>query len=66
MDISWLSDYPEEYLLFDHEVNIESWISSDYDQYYIIIIIINKKIINGPLGHRSYEIKGKIPKYLIN
>jgi len=69
LDISWISDYPDEreYLLFDHKIDIETWIlSTDYDQYYHYYhaTLTNKKTVKGPSGHLSYQNQKKIPKHL--
>ena len=69
LDISWISDYPDEreYLLFDHKIEIETWIlSSDYDQFYHYYhnTLAKNKLLRGPCGHRSYQEQLKIPKFL--
>ena len=65
LDISWISDYPDEreYLLFDHKIDIETWIlSSDYDQYYhyyhstlIKTIVKEHQIIHQRMIKRKYQ-----------
>eukprot|EP01084_Bolivina_argentea_P059750 109155_1 len=69
LDISWISDYPDEreYLLLDHKIEIETWIlSSDYDQFYHFYhnTLTKRKKIKEPIGHLSYENQKKIPKQL--
>ena len=71
LDISWISDYPDEreYLLFDHKMEIETWIlSSDYDEHYHYYhnTLTKNKILKAPIGHRSYNKQIKIPKQLTN
>jgi len=61
LDISWISDYPDEkeYLVFDHELEVESVIlSTDYDQcyhYYQGELDASHPKINPPLNHLSYD-----------
>lgn len=69
LDISWISDYPDEreYLLLDHKILIETWIlSSDYDQYYHFYhnTLTKRKVINAPIGHLSYAKQKKIGRQL--
>jgi len=81
LDISWISDYPDEreFLLFDHRLDIKTWIlSSDYDQYCYFyhktftpasavpshIIAAGSPLLRGPSGQMSYDEQMKIPAYL--
>lgn len=69
LDISWISDFPDEreYLLFDHKIEIQTWIlSSDYDQYYDYYqqTLSQQKSVKPPSNHLSYHNQRKIPKQL--
>merc|ERR1712083_315699 len=72
VDISWISDYPDEkeYLIFDHDVEIESVVlSSDYDRhyhYYHSVLEKNDRIARtqAPSGHISYESQNRIFEHL--
>ncbi len=60
LDVSWISDYPDEkeYLLFNHNMKIVSWIlSSDYDQYYNYYhdVLTKGKEAKKPSGHFSLQ-----------
>merc|ERR1719244_2245146 len=62
LDISWVSDYPDEkeYLIFDHEIKVQSWIlSSDYDRHYRYYHDVLGHNIQSrdtiPYGHLSYS-----------
>eukprot|EP01084_Bolivina_argentea_P268070 455222_1 len=69
LDISWISDYPDEreYLLFDHTIEIETWIlTSDFDEFYHYYhnILANGKRMIQPGNHTSYEKQKQSPKHL--
>merc|ERR1719334_908441 len=71
LDISWISDYPDEreYLLFDHKMEVVTWVlSSDYDQYYHYYhnTLTKHKQQKGPPGHRSLMQQMEIPRHLNN
>lgn len=69
LNISWVSDYPDEkeYLIFDHEVEVQAVIlSSDYDQYYHYyhgVLGPNFRSMSTPIGHISYPDQKRIVRY---
>lgn len=70
LDMSWISDYPDEkeYLCFDHEIEIKAWIlSSDYDQNYNYYhgVFTQGQRMRAPDGHLSYYQQTEIPKKLM-
>ena len=71
LDITWVSDYPDEreYLTFDHDIEIEAVIlSTDYDRHYHYYhSVLTKRdegaVQKGPPDHLSYAKQMEISKH---
>ncbi len=65
LDISWISDYPDEreYILLDHNVEvIDIILSSDYDQYYHFYhdTLMKSKKLKSPIAMLSNQTRRKV------